>query len=165
MNEMICRYGSLHGTVLGLEAVLADGRILDLMTVNRKVMWISVIPSIICSCRATSSVATLYALRCHGEDLCRRLHHLCRADSDVCVCMCIYDTHLYLQDNTGYDLKQLFIGGEGTLGVITKLAISTPRKPSAVHVAVLACTDFAGTDENRDDFCHRSCALNVVGSE
>jgi hypothetical protein len=35
------------------------------------------------------------------------------------------------KDNTGYDLKQLFIGSEGTLGVITKVAIAVPRKPKA----------------------------------
>lgn len=51
----LLRYGSLHGTVLGVEAVLADGTVLDLLRTLRK-------------------------------------------------------------DNTGYDLKQLFIGAEGTLG-------------------------------------------------
>ena len=49
------RYGSLHGSVLGLEVVLADGRVLDMLSTMRK-------------------------------------------------------------DNTGLDLKQLFIGAEGTLG-------------------------------------------------
>jgi D-2-hydroxyglutarate dehydrogenase len=32
------RYGSLRSTVLGLEAVLADGTVLDLLTANRKVI-------------------------------------------------------------------------------------------------------------------------------
>lgn len=41
------------------------------------------------------------------------------------------------KDNTGYDLKQLFIGSEGTLGVITAVSILCPQKPKAVHVAFL----------------------------
>lgn len=41
------------------------------------------------------------------------------------------------KDNTGYDLKQLFIGSEGTLGIITKASILCPQKPKAVSVAFL----------------------------
>ncbi|XP_017899962.1 PREDICTED: LOW QUALITY PROTEIN: D-2-hydroxyglutarate dehydrogenase, mitochondrial [Capra hircus] len=76
------RYGSLRGTVLGLEVVLADGTVLNCLTSLRK-------------------------------------------------------------DNTGYDLKQLFIGSEGTLGVITAVSILCPPKPSAVNVAFLGCPGFA----------------------
>jgi FAD/FMN-containing dehydrogenases len=46
------------------------------------------------------------------------------------------------KDNTGYDLKHLFIGAEGTLGVITKVAIKCPRLPTARNVAFLACESF-----------------------
>ncbi|XP_007941440.1 D-2-hydroxyglutarate dehydrogenase, mitochondrial [Orycteropus afer afer] len=77
----VLRYGSLHGTVLGLEVVLADGTILNCLTSLRK-------------------------------------------------------------DNTGYDLKQLFIGSEGTLGVITAVSILCPPKPKAVNVAFLGCPGF-----------------------
>ncbi|XP_056151249.1 D-2-hydroxyglutarate dehydrogenase, mitochondrial [Lampris incognitus] len=77
----LLRYGSLRGTVLGLEVVLADGRVLECLASLRK-------------------------------------------------------------DNTGYDLKQLFIGSEGTLGVITAVSILCPRKPKVVNVAFLGCETF-----------------------
>jgi len=41
------------------------------------------------------------------------------------------------KDNTGYELKQLFIGAEGTLGVITAVSILCPQKPKAVNLAFL----------------------------
>lgn len=77
----LLRYGSLHGTVLGLEVVLADGTVVDTLKTLRK-------------------------------------------------------------DNTGYDIKQLFIGGEGTLGVVTQAAILAAPKARAVNVALLACASF-----------------------
>jgi len=77
----LVRYGSLHGSVLGLEAVLADGTIIDTLNTLRK-------------------------------------------------------------DNTGYDIKQLFVGAEGTLGVVTKIAVQAARRPTSVQVALLACEDF-----------------------
>ncbi|NXK44286.1 D2HDH protein, partial [Chauna torquata] len=78
----LLRYGSLRGTVLGLEVVLADGTVLDCLASLRK-------------------------------------------------------------DNTGYDLKQLFIGSEGTLGVITAVSILCPQKPKAVNLAFLGCQNFS----------------------
>uniref|UniRef100_A0A7C9F3D8 FAD-binding PCMH-type domain-containing protein n=2 Tax=Opuntia streptacantha TaxID=393608 RepID=A0A7C9F3D8_OPUST len=77
----LVRYGSLHGNVLGLEVVLANGTVMDMLGTLRK-------------------------------------------------------------DNTGYDLKHLFIGSEGSLGVVTKVSILTPTKLSATNVAFLACNDY-----------------------
>ncbi len=39
------------------------------------------------------------------------------------------------KDNRGYDLKQLFIGGEGTLGVITAASLKLFAKPAARETA------------------------------
>ncbi|MBT0963658.1 FAD-binding oxidoreductase [Denitromonas iodatirespirans] len=46
-----------------------------------------------------------------------------------------------LKDNTGYDLKQLFIGAEGTLGVITAAALRLASRPRQRVVAWFAVTD------------------------
>ncbi len=73
----VLRYGMARDLVLGLEVVLADGRVLDHMTGLRK-------------------------------------------------------------DNTGYDLKQIFIGAEGTLGVITAAVLKLFAKPAAHATAFVA---------------------------
>ncbi|MFY9179023.1 MAG: FAD-binding oxidoreductase [Venatoribacter sp.] len=43
-----------------------------------------------------------------------------------------------LKNNTGYDMRQLFIGGEGTLGLITEATMRLTRKPKNLTVLVLA---------------------------
>jgi FAD/FMN-containing dehydrogenase len=47
-----------------------------------------------------------------------------------------------IKNNTGYDLKQVFIGSEGTLGVITRLVLRLREKPAAQDVAIVAVPDF-----------------------
>lgn len=73
----VLRYGNTRDLVLGLEAVLADGRIVNLMS---------------------------------------SLH----------------------KDNSGLNLRQLLIGSEGTLGVITKAVVKLHPKPRAYATAMVA---------------------------
>lgn len=48
----------------------------------------------------------------------------------------------YSKDNTGYDLKHLFIGAEGTLGVITRAVLRLHPAPRSVNTALMAFADF-----------------------
>ena len=47
-----------------------------------------------------------------------------------------------LKDNAGYDIKQLFIGSEGTLGVVTRAVVKLHPKPITHNVAFCAVGSF-----------------------
>ena len=47
-----------------------------------------------------------------------------------------------LKNNTGYDLKQLFIGSEGTLGIVTRADLRLFPRPRSFNTALVACQDF-----------------------
>lgn len=97
----LLRYGSLHGTVLGLEVVLPDGTVMDQLTTLRK-----------------DNTGTLIV---NNNSL------------DV-----TFITFLAI----GYDLKQLFIGSEGTLGIITGVSVLTPPAPQASNNVIFALPNF-----------------------
>ena len=77
----VIRFGMIRESVLGLEAVLADGTVI-------------------------SSMNTL------------------------------------LKNNSGFDLKQLFIGTEGVLGLVTRIVFRLQVKPRSHNVALVACEDY-----------------------
>jgi FAD/FMN-containing dehydrogenase len=82
-GNRVLRFGMARDLVLGIEAVLADGSIIDSL---RKV----------------------------------------------------------IKNNTGYDLRQLFIGSEGTLGVVTGVVLKLFPKPRSVCTGVCALDDYNG---------------------
>jgi FAD/FMN-containing dehydrogenase len=48
-----------------------------------------------------------------------------------------------IKNNAGYDLKHLFIGSEGTLGIITRVVLKLFPKPRSTMAALCAVPDYA----------------------
>lgn len=74
-----------------------------------------------------------------------------------------------LKNNSGYDLKQLFIGTEGTLGVITKLNLRVFSKPTTKQMALLALESFDAVtqllEKSRSHFDASLCAYEVMWND
>jgi FAD/FMN-containing dehydrogenase len=47
-----------------------------------------------------------------------------------------------LKNNAGYDLKHLFIGSEGTLGIVTRVVLRLRQKPKSHNAALVAADRF-----------------------
>ncbi|MGQ3165327.1 MAG: FAD-binding oxidoreductase [Hydrogenophaga sp.] len=60
------------------------------------------------------------------------------ADGTVVNCL-----NKMIKNNAGFDLKHLFIGSEGTLGVITRIVLRMFPKAGSSVVAMCACEDYA----------------------
>ena len=59
------------------------------------------------------------------------------------------------KDNTGYDLRNLFIGAEGTLGIITAATLKLFPKPRAVETAFVGLKSPAAGAEAAVDLAER----------
>src|SRR5690348_15447516 len=49
-----------------------------------------------------------------------------------------------IKNNAGYDVKQLFIGTEGTLGIVTRAVLRLRPRPVSQNTAIAAIAGFAG---------------------
>jgi FAD/FMN-containing dehydrogenase len=47
-----------------------------------------------------------------------------------------------VKNNSGYDLRQLFIGSEGTLGVVTRVVLRLERQPKSHNTALVGVENF-----------------------
>lgn len=56
-----------------------------------------------------------------------------------------------MKNNAGYDLKQWFIGSEGTLGIITRVVLKLAPKPGCTMVALCALDSYAAVVDLLND--------------
>ncbi len=61
-----------------------------------------------------------------------------------------------IKDNAGYNLKHMFIGSEGTLGIVTRLVLRLRPKPASQQTAYLALDEFEKLPRLLNFCCSRS---------
>ncbi|RWE75530.1 MAG: FAD-binding oxidoreductase [Mesorhizobium sp.] len=73
------------------------------------------------------------------------------------------------KNNSGYDLKQLFIGSEGTLGIITGVEVKLFPKPARTETAYLGLASFEAAvalfNQARRDCSDLISAFEIIGAE
>ena len=71
-----------------------------------------------------------------------------------------------LKNNSGYDLKQLFIGTEGTLGIVTKAILRLREKPKSSNTALAAFNSFKAVTIPKlsKTTGNKSCDIRLVSS-
>jgi FAD/FMN-containing dehydrogenase len=73
------------------------------------------------------------------------------------------------KNNSGYDLKQLFIGSEGTLGIITGVEVKLFPKPAKTETAYLGLASFDAAvtlfNQARRDCSDLISAFEIIGLE
>ena len=72
------------------------------------------------------------------------------------------DMRKFLKNNTGFDWKQLFIGSEGTLGIITRVLLRLSPMPAATQTALCACSHY---DQVLELLKLTRAQLNLTGFE
>jgi FAD/FMN-containing dehydrogenase len=60
-----------------------------------------------------------------------------------------------IKDNAGYNLKQLFIGSEGTLGLVTRAVLRLRPKPNSQQTAIVAVSEFSAMPRLLNDLNRR----------
>lgn len=69
------------------------------------------------------------------------------------------DMRALRKHNVGYDLKQLFIGGEGTLGIVTGVVLKLSPRPAAHCTAWVQIADASALPEMLSEVRRESCDL------
>jgi FAD/FMN-containing dehydrogenase len=72
-----------------------------------------------------------------------------------------------LKDNTGYDLTQLLVGSEGTLGIIAEATLRLTLQPSERHTAIIGVDDFSAVLQLLDagrQIGHEVCYFEFIDS-
>lgn len=65
-----------------------------------------------------------------------------------------------IKNNTGFDLRQLFIGSEGTLGFITEATMQLTSMPAPAKVVLLALPDLSSVMQVFAEF-RKTCLVNA----